>query len=96
MSLRERPRLLLLEMPIADKIMNLLRRRPGLTAIEIAVNIFGRRHPYKQRVNHACRRLIDEGRLERRGKGGPGDPLTYYLSRAKRGDPHPAEEDWGR
>jgi hypothetical protein len=63
------PRLVLLEMTIADKIMNVLRQHAGLTAIDIAVNVFGRRHPYKQRVNHACRRLVDEGRLERRGKG---------------------------
>jgi hypothetical protein len=62
-------------MTIADIIIRELRRKPGLTAMEIAVNVFGR-HPYKQRVNHACRGLIDAGRLKRRGKGGPGDPFN--------------------
>ncbi len=81
MSLRERTRPVLLEMTIADEIINELRQHSGLTALEIAVNIFGRRHPYQQRVNHACR--FDGGRLERRGKGGPGDPFIYYLPAAR-------------
>jgi len=92
-------------MTIADKIITALRQHSGLSAVEIAVNIFGRRHPYTQRINHACRRLVDAGRLERRGKGGPGDPFTYYLPSVALADPkvknpkapavtREAEEDW--
>ena len=68
-------------MTIAVDIMNELRRNPGLTVMAITLNIFGRRNPYMQRVNLACRRLVEAGRLERRGKGGQGDPFTYYLPR---------------
>jgi hypothetical protein len=67
-------------MAIADDIMNEVRKRSGLTAMEIAVNIFGRRQYYKP-VYQECRRLVEAGRLERRGKGGPVDPFTYYLPR---------------
>jgi hypothetical protein len=68
-------------MTIADDIMNELRQNPGLTAREITVNIFARRHPYNRKVNIECRRLVEAGRLERRGNGRQGDPFTYYLPR---------------
>ncbi len=34
--------------------------------------------PYQQRVNQDCNLLVDRGRAERRGLGGPGDPYHYY------------------
>ena len=89
MSLRERTRLVLLGLTTADEVINEVRQHSGLTAMEITLNIFGRRHPYKQSVNGVCRRLVEAGHLERRGKGGPGDPFTYYLPSARTGDPHP-------
>ena len=67
-------------MSMVDDIVNEVRQNPGLTAMEITLNIFGRRHPYMQRVNQSCRRLVDAGRLERRGKGKPGNPFTYYIA----------------
>ena len=51
---------------IADDIMSELRQNPGLTAMAITVNVFGRRHPYNRKVNDECRRLVELGRLERR------------------------------
>ena len=69
-------------MAIADDIINELRKRPGLTATEIAVNLFGLRYPYYEHVYRECRRLIKAGHLERRGKGGRLDPFTYHLLRA--------------
>jgi hypothetical protein len=66
-------------MTLSDDIIDELGHRPGLTAMEIAVNIFGRRHPFTQKVKNACRLLVKTGRLERRGKGGQSDPFTYYL-----------------
>ena len=69
-------------MALIDDIINEVRKEPGLTAREIAVNIFGRRHPYTQQVNNKCRDLVDADRLERRGKGLAHDPFTYYLARA--------------
>jgi hypothetical protein len=65
-------------MTLADDIMNELRKRSGLTAMEIAVSIFGRRQYYKP-VYQECRRLVEAGRLLRRGEGGQDDPFTYYL-----------------
>jgi hypothetical protein len=72
---------LLKQMTIADDIMTELRQNPGLTVMAITVNIFGRRHPYNWKVNDECRRLVEAGRLERRGNGRQGDPFTYYLLR---------------
>ena len=68
-------------MVIADDIISAVRENPGLTAMEIALNIFGRRLYYRP-VYQACRRLVDAGRLKRRGSGVEGDPFTYYLPRA--------------
>ena len=68
-------------MTIADDIMTELRQNPGLTAMAITVKIFGRRHPCNRKVNDECRRLVEAGRLERRGNGRQGDPFTYYLPR---------------
>jgi hypothetical protein len=67
-------------MSMADDIIEELGENPGLTAIDITINIFGRRYPYKHRVNNECRRLVDAGRLERRGKGGNADPFKYYIA----------------
>jgi len=50
--------------------------------MEITLNIFGRRHPYAQIVRYHCRRLVDAGRIKRRGKGRQHKPFTYYLPRA--------------
>jgi hypothetical protein len=66
-------------MALGDDIIDELHKGSGLTAMEIAVNIFGRRHPYYRQVHQECRRLVDAGDLERRGEGGQGDPFTYYL-----------------
>jgi hypothetical protein len=41
-------------MSMADDIIGELDENPGLTVIDITVNIFGRRNPYKQRVNNEC------------------------------------------
>lgn len=68
-------------MTLADNILNEVNRESGLAETEIAVRIFGRRDPNrKRRVNTACRYLVEAGRLDRRGKGGPGDPFTYRIA----------------
>ena len=69
-------------MAITDDIINELRKTPGLTTGEIAMNVFGRRYPYYARVHAECQRLIEAGDLERRGKSGKGAPFTYHLLRA--------------
>jgi hypothetical protein len=69
-------------MGLADEIERLVRRKPGLTVIELVRRLHGRA-TYQQQVNSACRRLVAEGRLERQGRGGWGDPFTYYPPRIK-------------
>ncbi len=68
---------MLLGMALADDILSLVARNPGLTEAEIAKHLFGRLG-YQQRVNSTCRRLIRECRIERRGNGGPGHPFIYH------------------
>ena len=60
-----------------EKIAELVRRKPGVTETEIAVELFGHRG-FHQRVRSDCRWLVWEGRLERRGGGGPDDPYRYH------------------
>ena len=69
-----------LGMPLANDILSLVTREPGLTEIEIAKHLFGRLG-YQQRVNSTCRRLVNEHRIERRGVGGPGHPFSYHRMR---------------
>jgi len=79
-------------MALADEIEKLVRRKPGLTQMDLARMLHGRAG-YKQQVNLTCRRLVAEGRLERKGRGGWGDPFTYYPPRIKHragGETHPA------
>jgi hypothetical protein len=64
-------------MALADDIEALVKRRPGLTEAEIADELFA--HPYQQRVNPTCRRLISEARLRRTGRGGSADPYRYTV-----------------
>jgi hypothetical protein len=45
-------------MAIADNIISEVRKKPGLTAMEIAVNIFGRRSRYNAVHEHAGTSLI--------------------------------------
>ena len=66
-------------MAIEDEIMYEVRRKEGRTEEELAALIFGRDKAYQQRVNSICRRLVAEGKVVRRGKGGARDPFKYHL-----------------
>lgn len=61
-----------------DRIYAAIEQRPHLTEIEIAEAVVPA-NPYQQRVNGGCRRLIDEGRVVRHGKGGSADPYRYAV-----------------
>jgi hypothetical protein len=73
-------------MTIADDIEALVKRkrRLSLTEEDIADMLFGQNNAYQQRVNSACRQLVNEGRLLRRGEGGPADPFTYHVPPIRR------------
>ena len=63
-------------MHLKDEVEALVKRSPGLTEAEIAGELFGG-DGYQQRVNSVCRELIAQGRIARRGRGGPADPFRY-------------------
>ena len=73
-------------MTIADDIVTLIarKRRLRLTEEDIADMLFSQNKAYQQRVNSACRQLVQQGKLVRNGKGGPTDPYTYSLAPIKR------------
>jgi hypothetical protein len=60
-----------------NKVMEAVRRRPGMTELQIAVSLYGA-GAVQQQVNHDCRRLVEQGLVERRGGGGRSDPFVYY------------------
>jgi hypothetical protein len=64
---------------LANKIEDLVKRkyrRLDLTEEDIAEFIFGDAC-HQSRVNEACRWLVAEKRLERKGKGVANSPYTY-------------------
>jgi hypothetical protein len=68
---------------LAADITLLVSCTPGLTELALAKSLFGRMG-YQQRVNSTCRHLFREGRVERRGTGGPSHPFTYYPGQINR------------
>src|SRR5205823_1718574 len=62
---------------VGYQIVDIVRRRPGLTELEIAKLLYGR-DAVQQQVNADCRSLIELGIVERRGEGGRIDPYTYF------------------
>ncbi len=67
---------------LMDQIEKTVLQIPGQTATEIARSLFGL-DGYQERVNHLCAALVKAGRIERRGKGGPGDPFKHYPVRVE-------------
>ena len=64
-----------------QQILELVKRRPGMTEVEIAKELYGR-DAVQQNVNPDCRALVSLGLVERRGVGGRGDPYVYYPRRS--------------
>lgn len=65
---------------VAQQVVEQVKRSPGLTELEIAKAIYGSA-AVQQQVNQTCRKLVQEGVLERRGSG-RSDPFVYYLAGA--------------
>jgi hypothetical protein len=65
-------------MSVTDQIEALIRQRPGLTETQIADELFI--NGYQQRVNSSCRKLIQESKVRRAGKGGSADPFRYFIA----------------
>jgi predicted transcriptional regulator len=60
-----------------DVLEFLIQKGPGRTEMELAQAIHGDK-AYQQRVNQDCNMLVNAGKVERRGGGGPGDPFRYW------------------
>jgi hypothetical protein len=72
---------------VADRLEALVARVPHKTEAQLAQMLFGNRGS-QQRINAACRRLVQDKKIERQGKGGLADPFTYRIAAT--------EEDLGR
>jgi hypothetical protein len=59
---------------LADEIEKLVRCMPGLTGMDL-VRMLHERARSPHQIISICRRLVAEGRLERRGQGGWQRPL---------------------
>ena len=64
---------------ISNRLLDLIERRPGVTELEIARELYGP-NAVQQSVNPDCRLLAGLGLVERMGIGGPGDPYTYRVT----------------
>ena len=73
-------------MTIADDILDLLKRkrRPRLTALDIAEILYWEDKTYQQRVAVSCLMLYEQGSLARHGTGSLADPHTYSMRRDER------------
>lgn len=67
---------------VATKIVELVRRRPGMTELEIAKAIHGP-SAVQQHINQDCRILVVRGFIQRRGAGGRADPYVYYPTQSE-------------
>ena len=67
-------------MRIPEQIVALLATQHRLlTAKEIAEMIFGKEKGYPQRVHGELQELFRQGKVERLGSGGVGDPHKYRI-----------------
>ena len=62
---------------LVDDVETIIIDNPGLTAREIAEKLFGS-DGYQERVDAACRRLIEQKRVRRHGEGHAGKPYRYH------------------
>jgi hypothetical protein len=62
---------------LIDDVERAIQRKPGLTATEIARELFGK-NGYAEQVRSACQALRVAGRIDRSGGGRPKDPFRHY------------------
>jgi len=68
-----------IELPNKTNLLHgLIYFHPGHTETELALVIYGA-EAYPQQVNKWCRVLLDVELIERRGYGGPADPVRYCV-----------------
>lgn len=62
---------------LIDDVERIIHTAPGLTATQIARKLYGH-NGYGERVRAVCQTLHAVGRIDRAGKGGPGDPFRFH------------------
>jgi hypothetical protein len=60
-----------------DVLQFLIEKGFGRTEIDLARAIHGD-NAYQQQVNQDIRMLVDRGKVDRRGTGGPSYPYRYF------------------
>lgn len=75
---------------IADHIRELVARRPGLTTVELAADLFGDER-FAKRLNPFCREMVADGLIVSRGRGGARTPYLYFLNSASANDRPPRQ-----
>jgi hypothetical protein len=60
-----------------DVLQFLIEKGPGRTELELARAIHGDKG-YQQQVNQDLGLLVNGGKAQRRGDGGPSDPYRYF------------------
>jgi hypothetical protein len=61
---------------LSEVLVFLIEKGPGRTEIELADAIGDR--ALEHQIGAECRRLVDQGKIRRRGVGSLFDPFTYY------------------
>ena len=64
-------------MKLKVEVERLVQRSPGLTASELAEGLFGDEDRHKQ-IASCCGELVEQGRIDRKGKGSAADPYRYF------------------
>lgn len=62
---------------LSERILDLVKRRPGMTELDIAKAIYGP-NAVQPQVNQDCRLLVGKRLMHRRGAGGRADPYVYH------------------
>jgi glycosyltransferase A (GT-A) superfamily protein (DUF2064 family) len=61
---------------LSEVLVFLIEQGPGRTETELADAIGDR--ALEHEISAECRRLVDQGKVRRRGTGSLFDPFTYY------------------
>jgi hypothetical protein len=62
---------------LIDDVERIIEEKPGSTATELALTLYGR-DGYQEQINPSLRTLCSLGRIQRCGIGGHVDPYRYF------------------
>jgi hypothetical protein len=62
---------------LRSAVCEVIYAQPGLTQTDVAKAIYGSA-AYPGQVARVCAELLEEGLIQRHGRGGPADPFVYF------------------